>query len=142
MSSKVQDSDVDVHGIIGRLDRAYFNNHNYFEAYERWVSIFGMPTIFSRIDSKVRHERELTCPHCGMKGLLMAKTTVSKKKYRYMKLYIYHETKGALKASSRAQKWCYLNIEDKKSSAVREAIQRTVHALNVRGYFYRSLILP
>lgn len=141
MLSTVQDSDVDIPETIRKLKQAFYNNHNYIEASEHWIAVFGVPGIFARIEEAVPNARDLICPHCGLKGLLMAKTTVSKKKYRYTKLYVYHEIEDASMISSRKQKWCYLNKQDRKNSPVREAIQRTIHALNVREYFYRSLIL-
>jgi ribosomal protein S27AE len=139
----VENLTLDAYQIRERLELFYLRRENYYEGYALWVGVFGVPSIFYKIDNMVRHARELICPHCGEKGILAEKDTVSKRRYRYRKLYVYHETRPLPAITSlRTQKWCYLNEADLNNSLIQKRIQDWVRALNIEKHFYRCLILP
>jgi len=135
----LKNPNLDEHQIRGTLFQFYFKRGGY----TLYFDIFGLPTLFYKIEEKVRHARELICPHCGEKGIFLQKTTVSKRKYRYKKLYVYHETTPIpTKTSLRNQKWCYLNENDLNDPAIQKRLQQWVHAQHVEEYFYKCLRLP
>jgi DNA-directed RNA polymerase subunit RPC12/RpoP len=114
----------------------------YFD-YWQWEEIFGIPSIFYKIDRKIDHAKQLTCPRCGKKGVLMQKTTVSKKKYKYKKWYVYHEKIPVpSKTSLRIQKWCYLNKNQMRESSVKYSLKAMKRARDIARYFYESIYLP
>lgn len=116
--------------------------HAYFDYWE-WQEIFGIPSIFYKIDQKLDRAKELICPRCGKKGILMQKTTVSKKRYKYRKWYVYHQRIPIpTKTSLRIQKWCYLNKNQLKRPSVEQTLEALKRAKNIKRYFYRSLYLP
>lgn len=110
----------------------------------RYFNVFDTPSsIFFKIEGMVRRARSLRCPHCGKTGILMVKTTVTKKKYRYRKLYVYHETIPVpSRTSLRRQRWCYLNKDDLNDSTVRMSLQKWNHAQDVENFLYRCIVLP
>jgi transposase-like protein len=63
----------------------------------------------------------LTCPICGKSGSLTKKVTVSKKKYRYKRWYVYHEIPAY---PNRKQKWCYLNKKHLEEPKLKEKINK------------------
>ncbi len=112
---------------------AYYGPFEYFE-------IFGGPTIFYKIDQKIDDARKLACPRCGKRGVLMWKTTISKKRYKYKKLYIYHErTPVPSKTSIRIQKWCYLNKNQLKNRSIQNTIKAMKHARDIERCFYKCI---
>jgi hypothetical protein len=105
--------------------------------------VLGVPSIFYKLAEKIRRSSRLICPHCGKEGRLMTKLSIVKGKYRYRKLYVYHETYLFKKPlGRRVQKWCYLNIKDLKNRAIIETLERWRYASNIRKWFYKSLIVP
>ena len=103
------------------------------------------------LEGKKNRSRWLICPHCGKEGWLTTKTTVSKKKYSYIKLYVYHswwqfkrERVPYSKTTDllRYHPWCYLNHHDRESSTIKEALQNWTHFQNIENYFYRSVVFP
>ena len=108
-----------------------------------WWEIFGAPTIFWKINRKIDRAKELVCPRCGKRGILMQKTTVSKKKYKYRKWYVYHERIPIpAKTSLRIQKWCYLNKKQLQSRSIQDTLKATKRAQDIDRYFYQSIRLP
>jgi DNA-directed RNA polymerase subunit RPC12/RpoP len=120
--------------IVERL-RAYFDDWE-------WWEIFGFPPIFWKIDRKIDRTKELVCPRCGEKGILKPKTTVSKKKYKYRKWYVYHERIPIpTRTSLRIQKWCYLNKNQLQSRSIQDTLKATERAKDIERYFYQSIRL-
>jgi predicted RNA-binding Zn-ribbon protein involved in translation (DUF1610 family) len=67
--------------------------------------------------------KSITCPRCGKKGILTQKTTISKRKYKYKKWYVYHDERPFPKKQKiRKQRWCYLNKNHLKSTLIHEKI--------------------
>jgi DNA-directed RNA polymerase subunit RPC12/RpoP len=131
------------------LAKFYIRNNEFSHDNTLWFEIFGAPTIFYKMGERTREGRTLICPHCGNQGVLMEKTTVSKKKYRYRYLYVYHKTEPtniAVRASTlglkRSQHWCFLNNNDQRLPVVQEAMQKLTRLQNIEKYFYKSLLLP
>ena len=113
----------------------YYGPYEYFE-------VFGVPTIFWKIDRKIDRAKELVCPRCGKKGVLMWKTTISKKIYKYKKLYVYHEIiPVSHKTSIRIQKWCYLNKNQLKNPSILNTIKAMKHVRDIERYFFKCIRL-
>lgn len=73
----------------------------------------------------------------------MQKTTVSKKKYKYKKWYVYHEKIPVpSKTSLRIQKWCYLNKNQMRAPSVKYTLKAIKRAKDIARYFYESIHLP
>jgi DNA-directed RNA polymerase subunit RPC12/RpoP len=121
-----------------RIIRALFT---YYGPYE-YFDVFGVPTIFWKISRKIDRAKELVCPRCGKKGVLMWKTTISKKIYKYRKLYVYHERiPFSHKTSIRIQKWCYLNKNQLKNPSIQNTIKATRRARDIERYFFECISL-
>ncbi len=96
--------------------------------------------VFGKIADRYLSAKELACPSCGKTGKLMQKTTVSKKKYRYKKWYVYHEEISiSPKGSRRIQKWCYLNKNQLKNPFIQDKLKTMKHATHVDRYLLRSI---
>jgi ribosomal protein S27AE len=116
-------------------------HQQHFAEYERLLYLFGINSAFYKIWYKLANARRLRCPHCGHSGILAKKTTVSKKKYRYWKLYVYHETfaKSPHGRRLRTQRWCYLNKKDLSNHVVQRKVQRMERFLNIEKHLARCI---
>jgi hypothetical protein len=128
---------------IKRRIENMFPNSGFNLSFPSHFEVLGIPSIFYKLDMKIRECSKLVCPHCGKEGMLMTKLSIVKRKYRYRKLYVYHEAYLFKKPiSRRVQKWCYINNNDLTNSVIIEALERWRHASNIRKWFYKSLIVP
>jgi len=107
-----------------------------------YSEIFGIPTIFYKLQQKIVSAKALRCPRCGNNGVLMHKRTVSNGKYRYRKLYVYHETydvTGRFLFTKRFQKWCYLNRNQLEDPIIKNTLKSMKRARDIERCFYMCL---
>ena len=70
----------------------------------------------------------------------MLKTTISKKKYRYRKWYVYHvRFPIPSKTSLRIQKWCYLNRNQLNNSSIQDKIRAIGHMRAVERHLVECI---
>jgi hypothetical protein len=112
-------------------------NEDYWEKYWERERVFGVPSIFWKIWKKKDRARELKCPRCGKKGQLMQKTTISKKKYKYKKWYVFHAR--PFETSVRIPKWCYLNKNHLKKPSIQDKIKATKHAIDIERHLLNCI---